>query len=169
MMRASAAQSSAVLQVSDVVVLTRATVPAVADMAMLPLASGVGSGVVPPAPWASPMRYRPPAGTAPERLVTCHWLVGDGLAGRYWTLQPATDAASLPALASSMKSRVKVAPELPPPPYTSAIMGPAEGTAIMVRIPARRPKTAAARPTTRSRRCIGAPVLNWRCLAGCRY
>ena len=35
---------------SDVVVETSATLPAVALIAMLPLASGVGSGVVPPAP-----------------------------------------------------------------------------------------------------------------------
>lgn len=36
--------------VSDVVVLTNATLPTVADMAMVPVASGVGSGVVPPDP-----------------------------------------------------------------------------------------------------------------------
>ena len=29
-----------------------------------------------------------------------------------------------------MKSRVNVAPELPPPPYTSAIITPADGAAL---------------------------------------
>src|SRR5262245_25157449 len=39
--------------VSAVVVETSATLPAVADIAMAPIASGDGSGVVPPAPAAS--------------------------------------------------------------------------------------------------------------------
>ena len=39
--------------VAGVVVVASSTLPEVALMAMLPLASGVGSGVVPPAPCAS--------------------------------------------------------------------------------------------------------------------
>ena len=38
--------------VSAVVELTKATLPLVALMAIVPVASGVGSDVVPPAPWA---------------------------------------------------------------------------------------------------------------------
>src|SRR5206468_398681 len=53
----SAAQSAAVRQVSGAVPLTRATVPAVPDMLIVPVASGVGSAVVPPLPLASPTRY----------------------------------------------------------------------------------------------------------------
>ena len=45
--------------------------------------------------------------------VTCH-VVPVELA--YWTLQPDTFTAVLPALNSSMKSFFSVAPELPPPP-----------------------------------------------------
>lgn len=54
-MRVSAAQSAAVLQVSGVVPETRATVPLVADIATVPVASGVGRATVPPVPaaWAT--------------------------------------------------------------------------------------------------------------------
>ena len=38
---------------SAVVLLTSATFPAVPDIAIVPVASGVGRFVVPPAPWAS--------------------------------------------------------------------------------------------------------------------
>ena len=47
---------AAVLQVSALVVCATATVPALADSAMVPVASGVGSDVVPPDPAASAMR-----------------------------------------------------------------------------------------------------------------
>jgi hypothetical protein len=41
------------VQVSAVWLVTRATLPELADMKIVPVASGVGSGVVPPAPCAS--------------------------------------------------------------------------------------------------------------------
>ena len=56
LIRVSAAQSAAVLQVSGVVPATSATVPAVADIAIVPVASGVGRATVPPAPFASATR-----------------------------------------------------------------------------------------------------------------
>lgn len=52
----SAAQSAAVRQVSGVVERTSAMVPLLADMAMVPAASGAGSAVSPPDPFASSMR-----------------------------------------------------------------------------------------------------------------
>ena len=99
--RASAAQSAAVRQVSGSLPLTRATVPAVADMLMLPVASAVGSAVVPPVLLASPTRYFAPAAMLPVRAVVCQVLVGFGAAGRYCTLQPSTDTAAVDRLASS--------------------------------------------------------------------
>src|SRR5680860_1244556 len=39
----------------------------------------------------------------------------------YCTDQPVTSTATSPALCSSTKSLVRVAPEFPPPPYTSLI------------------------------------------------
>ncbi len=54
--RGSAAQSAAVLQVSAVVPETRATVPAVADIAIVPVASGAGSATVPRLPLPSATR-----------------------------------------------------------------------------------------------------------------
>ena len=56
LIRGSAAQSAAVLQVSAVVPETRAIVPAVADIAIAPVASGVGSATVPPLPLPSATR-----------------------------------------------------------------------------------------------------------------
>jgi hypothetical protein len=51
--RGSAAQSAAVRQVSGSAPVTRATVPLVPDMLIAPVASGAGSGVLPPVPAAS--------------------------------------------------------------------------------------------------------------------
>ncbi len=51
----------------------------------------------------------------PVSGVTCQLVP---VADAYWTLQPDRSTAALPSLASSMKSLVNVAPELPPPPYT---------------------------------------------------
>ena len=39
-------------------------------------------------------------------------------ADAYWTDQPVTSTAAAEVFRSSMKSLVRVAPELPPPPYT---------------------------------------------------
>jgi hypothetical protein len=46
--------------------------------------------------------------------VACHAPVP--LAAWYWTDHPSTLTGELPRLAISTKSRVYVAPELPPPP-----------------------------------------------------
>jgi hypothetical protein len=59
--------------------VTSATTPEVADMGIVPVASGVGSPRVPLAPAASCTRYRPCAGMLPVRLVT-------------WKMIPAADA-----------------------------------------------------------------------------
>jgi hypothetical protein len=40
------------------------------------------------------------------------------VAEAYWTVQPESGVAMLPRLNSSMKSCLKGAPDLPPPPYT---------------------------------------------------
>src|SRR5581483_9057221 len=100
-MSESAAQSAAVLQVSAVELSTSATVPEVPDMLIEPEACVGGSPVVPPAPAASPIRYRPPPRIEPVRGVTCQVVVAPGLAEMYCTDQPSTAAAPLPALASS--------------------------------------------------------------------
>ncbi len=84
-MSVTAAQSSAVLQVNAEVECTSAIVPAVPLMLIEPVASGVGSASVPPAPAASPTRNRPPAGTLPDSGVTCHVVVAPGLAEMYCT------------------------------------------------------------------------------------
>src|SRR5262245_49206214 len=59
--------------------VTRATTPDVPDMGMLPVASGVGSERVPPAPAASWTRYLPWAGMLPVRFVI-------------WKTEPAAEA-----------------------------------------------------------------------------
>src|SRR6185369_12719479 len=98
---------------SAVVALTSAILPAVALIAILPDASGVGSGVVPPAPCDScTSRYCPGCSVTFGRFVTCHVLPVE-LA--YCTLYPATLVAVGVGLKTSMKSFVYVAPELPPP------------------------------------------------------
>src|SRR5690242_13367032 len=51
----------------------------------------------------------------PLRAVACQLVPA---AEAYWTLQPLRSTSTVPLLASSMKSLVNVAPELPPPPYT---------------------------------------------------
>ncbi len=71
--------------VSAVVVLTRATLPAVALIAMVPMASGVGRLVVPPVPWASWIRYFVLAARVPEMGVTCQVVP---VAEAYCTDQP---------------------------------------------------------------------------------
>ena len=115
-MSESAAQSAAVLQVSAVESSTSATVPDVPDMLIEPEACVGGRPVVPPVPAASPIRYRPPPDSEPVSGVTCQVVVAPGLAEMYCTDQPSSATAPLPALASSMKSLVRVAPLLPPPP-----------------------------------------------------
>src|SRR5919198_5628950 len=148
-MLASAAQSAAVLQVSAVVEFTSATVPLVPDMLIVPVASVGGRSSVPPAPAASPMRYVAPVGIDPFSGVTCQVVVAPGLAEMYCTDQPATDAAPAPRLPSSMKSFFSVAPEFPPPPYTSlrttAVDGVAAAGSATV-IASARPATVASAP-----------------------
>src|SRR5581483_7079470 len=101
-------------QVKGAVPATRATVPAVADMLMPPVACGVGSSWVPPDPRASATRYTPPGGIDPLSGVTCHEPVA--APGWYCTDQPSTLTAASPRLRSSTKSLVYVAPLFPPPP-----------------------------------------------------
>src|SRR3954471_3747157 len=100
---------------SDVVVFTSATLPAVPDMLIAPIASGVGNTAPPPAPAASWIRKYSPG---------CNVTAGNGVAlfqvppadDAYCTDQPARSCAFEPALKSSMKSLCSGAPELPPPP-----------------------------------------------------
>jgi hypothetical protein len=88
--------------VRAVVELTRATLPAVADIVMLPVASGVGRLVVPPVPAACWMRkYWPGLSETVGRIVTCQVVP---VAAAYWTDMPAVLAAEAPALKISMKS-----------------------------------------------------------------
>lgn len=63
------------------------------------------------------------------RGVTCQREPADGEAGRYWTLYPSSGYAVVERLASSTKSFVSVAPELPPPPYASEITTLVDGVA----------------------------------------
>src|SRR5262245_29885243 len=107
-------QSAEVPQVRSVVLVTSATFPEVAAMAMLPIASGVGSGCVPPAPCDScTSRYCPGASVVAGRFVRCQVVPP---AAAYRTDQPVTSTGVLPRLNTSMKSLVRVAPALPPPP-----------------------------------------------------
>jgi hypothetical protein len=97
-----------------VVPATNATFPAAPAMAIVPVASGIGRGVVPPAPIASCTRKYWPGWTVMfPNDVTCH-VVPVALA--YCTLMPFRLTADPPRLNSSMKSLVYVAPEFPPPP-----------------------------------------------------
>src|ERR1700733_11932455 len=113
-MSGSAAQSAAVLQVSGVELSTSATVPAVPDMLIEPVACVGGRAGVPPGPAASPIRKSPPPPPEPVSAVTCQVVVAPGLAEMYCTDQPFSAAAPLPASASSMKSLVREAPLFPP-------------------------------------------------------
>ena len=102
--------------VNGVVELTRATLPAPAAIAMVPVvtsAVNVAPTAPPDASWTS--RYLPGC-SSPKlpRLVTDQ-VVPDG-ADAYCTDQFETLMAVEPRLKISMKSRLYVAPPLPPPP-----------------------------------------------------
>src|SRR6476660_1282053 len=88
---------------SAVVALTSATLPAVPDMLIAPVTSGVGSGSPPPVPAASWIRkYSPGASvTSGSSVRLFHVLPADDA---YCTDQPLRLCALLPALTSSMKS-----------------------------------------------------------------
>lgn len=92
---------------SAVVLLVTATLPLLADIAMLPLASGVGR-LAPSAPAAVPSctkKYWPGAtvqGPAGQTAVTDH--APAPVADAYCTDQPARLTAEAPRLKSSMKS-----------------------------------------------------------------
>ena len=102
---------------STVVLFTRATLPAVAAIAMLPVASGVGRLTEPPAPAASCTRkYAPGWTTTFGRFVRLE-LLKLPTDEAYCTDQPFRLTADVPRLCSSMKSFLNVAPEFPPPPY----------------------------------------------------
>lgn len=66
---------------------------------------------------------------APLISVTCHLEVEVGEPLRYWTDQPVRSKGPSPALPSSMKSLVRVAPEFPPPPNTSEMTASGDGVA----------------------------------------
>src|SRR5512142_1865579 len=84
----------------------------------------------------------------PESVVTCQLDPADDA---YWTDQPVMSTAAVPALYSSMKSFLYVAPLLPPPPYTCEMTTPeadARGRAVKVTTSARH---AAASTAARQR------------------
>ncbi|MNU78176.1 hypothetical protein D3C71_677630 [compost metagenome] len=99
-----------------VLLLLSNTLPAVPDMAAPPVASGVGSAAVPPAPlacWTS--KYWPGCKSIAGKAVTAQVVPA---AEAYCTLQLFTFTGLALRLKISMKSWVYNAPELPPPPYT---------------------------------------------------
>ena len=75
---------------SGVVDATRATLPPVADMVMVPVASGSGRKSV---PQRRPLldQVVPAGGTEPFNGVTCQVVPADDA---YWTDQPATDTSA---------------------------------------------------------------------------
>ena len=96
-------------QVSVVWWVTSTTLAAVADIAIVPVASGVGSGVVPPRPCASWTRYQRPGWMVPDRFVRSQVVPPDE---PYCTLQVEMSTGVSPRLYSSMKSLVRVAPDV---------------------------------------------------------
>src|SRR5262245_49124503 len=100
--------------VSAVVPSTRATLPAVADIFVVPVASGVGNAA-PVAPLASATKYDPPGGidAAAGSGATIHVVP---IALPYCTERPASANGAFDGLKSSTKSRLNGAPALPPPP-----------------------------------------------------
>ena len=116
--------------VRAVVVLTSATLPAAAAMAIEPVASGCGSVMpllAPAACWTR--KYWPGARVVGGSSVTDHV---DEVAPAYCTDQPVRSAGVVPRLNSSMKSLRYGAFELPPPPNSWEITICAVGVAIGV-------------------------------------
>src|SRR5689334_24181768 len=89
------------------VLLTSATLPAVALMAIFPMALGVGRLVVPPAPCDSWIRKYCPGASEPLSAVTCHVVPA---AEAYCTDHPFRFTVAPSALRISMKSFLKVEP-----------------------------------------------------------
>ncbi|CAM5269617.1 hypothetical protein SBADM41S_12358 [Streptomyces badius] len=104
----SAAQSAADLQVSGAVPETRATVPLPAAMAIVPVASAVGSATVPPVPAACATSLMSAAARdqEPDSSATCRRDPADGLPARY------SDAGAQPCLAADRQPAAVVADEL---------------------------------------------------------
>jgi hypothetical protein len=102
---------------SAVVLVTTATRPAVALIAIVPVTSAVK---VPPTapPLASLIRKYPPAGIehGPLGQMGVTWKAPVPVAELYWTDQPVTSTAVPPRLNTSMKSFCSGAPVFPPPP-----------------------------------------------------
>ena len=115
----SLAGHAAAAQVSAAVVLTRATLPAVPLIAIVPVTLP-GTGVVPPVPAASTTTNAAPGWMTPVSGVVRSRRTHP-VAEAYWTDQPVRSTGALVGLTSSMKSLVYVAPLFPPPPYTSLI------------------------------------------------
>src|SRR5215213_5943753 len=105
---------------SGVLLLTNATLPAPAAIAMVAVTSGVGSGVLhgamaqDPAPSCTKKYF--PGAIEPDRTVTCQVVPVSEV---YCTDHPVTLTVVVPRLYSSMKSFLYKAaggPEFPPPP-----------------------------------------------------
>ena len=88
---------------SATLLLTRATLPAVALIALVPVALGVGRAVVPPVPAACCTRKNAPGRMVPDRLVLDHVVPTEDA---YCTDHPVMSTAAVPVLRSSMKSLV---------------------------------------------------------------
>lgn len=69
---------------------------------------------------------------APLISVTCHLEVAVGEPLKYWTDQPVRSKGASPALPSSMKSLVRLAPAFPPPPKTSEMTASEDAVACAV-------------------------------------
>jgi hypothetical protein len=100
--------------------LTRATLPAVPDMFIAPMASAVGrtdpqGRPAQPVPAASCTRKYLPDWIVPVIVVTCQL---EPVADAYCTDHPATLMGPAVGLKTSMKSFCHGALALPPPPYT---------------------------------------------------
>ena len=112
---------------------TRATLNPVPPIATAPSTSTVGRSTLPPAPAAWPTRKCPPAGIDPASSVTCQV---SPVALAYCRENPSSAIGAVPGLNSSTKSRRRVAPELPPPPYASLMTTGASGETAAVAAPA---------------------------------
>ena len=103
--------------VSGSLLLTSATLPAVALMLTSPVTFGVGRAVPAAPPDARPTRkYSPGPMMPPIGAIAAQSAVL--VADAYWTVQPDMSTALPVGLYSSTKSLLYVALVLPPPPYT---------------------------------------------------
>ncbi len=92
---------------------TSAILPAVALIAIVPVASPAGGAAPFAPPDSSTRKCCPGWSVAAGSAVTCHVAP---VAAAYWTLAPASETGEPERLKSSTKSFVSGAPALPPPP-----------------------------------------------------